>query len=82
MLDELQRYQFDKTKFNDYIGIESAQRVMTGDMLSAEDIVSLISKRPVVDVGDGNSAVEPTEVVVEKPKTSISEAIDHLEKVK
>jgi hypothetical protein len=28
------------------------------DTLSAEDIVSLISKRPVVDVGDGNSAVE------------------------
>jgi hypothetical protein len=34
---------------------------MTGAMLSAEDIVSLISERPVVDVGDDNIAVKPTE---------------------
>jgi hypothetical protein len=58
MLDELQRYQFDKIDVNDYIDIETAQRAMTGDMLSAEDIVSLISNRPVVDVGDVNSAEE------------------------
>ena len=82
MLDELQIYQFDKIDVNDYIDIETAQRAMTGDMLSAEDIVSLISNRPVVDVGDGNSAEETVEVIVEKPKISISEAIDHLNKVK
>jgi hypothetical protein len=51
-------------------------------MLSAEDIESLISNRPVVDVGYVNSAEATVEAIVEKPKISISEAIDHLNKVK